>query len=268
MEKLFKCDNYVEFLKIVVAEKKSLGHTQSELARMIGCQAAYFSQVLNGKVDLVEENLIRLAEHLPLSEIETEYLLNLLRQAKAGTQELKSHLERQNNRLRSLADELEPRLSSESSSLKEEMITYYSSSWVPSVIHVATSCENFQNVKSISERFGFEKEFTQEHLQKLAKFELVKFEDDKWKYNGSSLHFPKNSDFEKQMQISRKLLSTKNVYFRRDSDLHYSVIFSSDLKTIQGLRSRFLDFIEDAHRTIEPSPSEEVYSISIDLFKV
>jgi len=268
MKTIFYFDNYREYLKNMVEERRLRGHTKAELARVLECQAAYLSQVLAEKVDFTEEHLLRLAEYIEFNEVETEYLLTLLRIAKAGNQNMKRYLDRQRVKLKETAEELEPRLSSrKTKSANQDLNIYYSSSWLPSIIHLATSCERSQTVPAIAKKFGLSEELVHEHLRRLEKFGLVDFSNDRWKYSGTSIHFSKNSPLDLQLQMSRRLLAMNRLSFRKTSDLYYSVIFSTDPKTASQLRSQFLNTIEILHKTVEPTASEEVFAVCIDFFK-
>ena len=267
MKTLYRCKTYHDYLEIILHQRQSLGLKKADLAKVMGCQAAYLSQALRGRVDLTEEHLQRLASHLELSDFDTEYLLLLLRLAKAGTEKLKFHLEKLRQNMLNAAEELAPRLGANDKQKSFEALSYYTSSWIPSAIHVATSCEGFQSVKTIAERFGLEIGAVQTHLQALAKHGLVGLEDNKWKYQGGSIHIGKDSSFDHQMQIAKRLLAIQKMPFRKDKDLHYSVTFGTDQATVLRLRSLLLDAIESLHKQVEPSPSEDVYSVNVDLFR-
>ncbi|MGZ6441866.1 MAG: DUF4423 domain-containing protein [Pseudobdellovibrionaceae bacterium] len=268
MHSPFNYSNYREYLSNIMDERKQRGETKAELARIIGCQAAYLSQVMGEKVDLTEEHLLRLSEHLEFSEIETEYLLLLLRLSKAGTQNLKNFLEKQRVKMNKSAEELEPRLSSKKNAISEEGKAYYTSSWLPSVIHAATSCPHLKTVESMAKRLGLAERDISFHLERLEKYKLVQFNEGQWNYLGGSLHFSKNSPQDLQLQTARRLLALNHLSFKRESDIHYSVVYATDESTARELRKYLLDTIEHVHKSVEPTESKELYSLCIDVFKV
>lgn len=265
---LFDYTNYKEYLNNFVLSKKHRGLTKAELSRTMGCQATYLSQALSGKVHLTEEHLLRHAQSLEFSEIETEYLLTLLRLAKAAAKEHRHYLEMRLENLRTLKGELEARVSKQSLVNDQDIINYYASSWIPSVIHVATDCEEFKSSKAISQRFGLPEKIVLSHLSQLEKFELVDFRDGKWHMTKKVLHFSKNLQMDLLLQTGRRLLALHRLSFRKDSNLHYSLVFASDSKTISNLRNEFLNNLERVHKTVLPSQSEDIYGICLDLFLV
>lgn len=268
MDSIFTYSNYRKYLGNLIEERKLRGKTKAELSRILGCQAAYLSQVLSERVDLTEEHLHRLGEYLEFNEVESEYLILLLRLSRAGNSSLKSYLERQMKKLRESAQELEPRLSGKKNINSGELTAYYASSWLPSVVHVATSCENLNTARAIGERFSLPENEVLSHLERLEKFGLVQFTDGRWNFAGGSIHFSKNSPIETQLQTARRLMTLGRLTLRKDSDVHYSVIFGSDAKTALEIRKHFLTAIEQVHKIVEPTPSEDIFAICLDVFRV
>jgi len=267
MDSLFTYSDYRKYLNHLAEVRRLQGRTKAELSRVLGCQAAYFSQVLAEKVDLTEEHLLRLGRHLEFNDLEMEYLLLLLRFSKAGNAELKQYLGRHREKLIESAKELLPRLDVQRGFDSDELKLYYSSSWVPSLLHVATSCPTLQTVAALANRLNLEEAVVQHHLDRLHKFRLVEFHDGRWSFAGSSVYFPKNSASDQQMQVARRLLAMHHLSFRQEEDMHYSVTFATTPATARLLRATLLDVIESVHTTVEPTASEEIYALCLDFFK-
>ena len=267
MEDLFEYSSYVQYLNDLAVDQKARGRTKADLAKRLGCQAAYFSQVLGGKVHLTEEHILSLCESLEFDDIKTEYLLLLLRLAKAGSANLKKYLSTRREKLRRSSEELEEHLPAEKRYATDDAGLYYTSSILVSLIHVATSCESFQTASAIARRFRLDEKIVDHHLHQLEKYKLVEFRDGRWNFNGTSLHFSKGSPLETQLQLARRLLALNQVSVRQETDLHYSVVFSSDEATFIKLRKLFLSSIEKMHKQVEPTPGHEVYAVCLDLFK-
>jgi uncharacterized protein (TIGR02147 family) len=267
MDSLFSYTDYREYLIDIVQERKLKGKTNAELAKVMGCQAAYLSQVLVGKVEFTEDHIVRLCEHLAFNDVETEYLLLLLRLGKAGSPDLRKYLIRQRERLKVAAEDLEERLPSEKINAVEEPSLYYASSFLPSIVHLATSCKSLRSKQAIAARFSLEPKVVQEHLDLLEKYKMIEFKNGEWIYSGGSRHFPKRSPLDKQMQFARRLLAmNKMSQSSNEQDVHYSAIFSADEKTLALLRKHFHKSIEYVHKTVDPVEGEDVFGICLDVF--
>lgn len=264
---LFEFSNCLEFLKKLVKLRAEAGQTQAELARAMGCQAAYFSQALRARVDLTEDHMIRLCHYLHLDRAESEYLLLLLRLSRAGSQALREHLEAERLRLQCERSELDRRLSSRKIST-DELALFYCASWIPGAVHVATSCPQYRTPEAIAQRFGLRVEEVREFLGKLERFGLVSRKKNAWWHEKGSLHLLKGSPVELMYQASHRLLALRSLPHRDNHDLHYSAVFASNEPALRGLREQLISYIQGMHRKIEPTSSEEVYAMSFDLFRI
>jgi uncharacterized protein (TIGR02147 family) len=258
----------LDYLLKLVESRRSRGLTRAELAAAMGCQAAYFSQVLKGRVHLTEDHGLKLCEFLDFSDAETEYFLILLRLARAGTPQLTRYLQQERAKLLEKNTEVERHVAGRKQGERDEITFYYSSSWIPSVIHIATSCEDLQTAEAIAERFGLPPDVVEHHLKQMERYGLVESDKKSWRHKGFSVHFPKGSHLDTQFQTTRRLLAMNALSFRRKDQLHYSVLFSTDAKTHAALREILVNTIDDLHRIVEPSPGEDVYCFCIDSFRV
>lgn len=263
---LFKYLNYKEFLSFFISDQKSRGMTKAEIAKIMRCQATYLTQSLTGKSHLTEGQLLRFSEFFELNDPETEYLLGLLRLGKASSTEHRHYLERQLERMRRLAKELEPRLTAKVISQNQELLGYYASSWIPTVVHVATDCVALKSSEKIALRLGLPESTVLEHLRKLEKYELVKFDGKDWNITERSIHFSKNSQMDLLIQTGRRLLALHRLSIRKESNLHYSLVFATDERTKEKIRTEFLTMIERIHKSVPDSKNEDVYGLCLDLF--
>src|SRR5206468_2329165 len=92
---LLNYTEYKSFLRDLVKDPKAPRGLQSQLARVMGCQAAYLYQVLHGKVHLTEDQAFKLGRHLEFTAGEWEYFSTLWRIARASSPELIEHLKAQ-----------------------------------------------------------------------------------------------------------------------------------------------------------------------------
>lgn len=241
--------------------------TQVQLAKAMDCQAAYLSQVLKEKASLTEDHGFKLCHYLEFSDHETEYFLILLRHSRAGSHSLIQYLEKKRNQLKEHYLELNERLSSEKKNGVDEMNIFYCSSWIPSALHSATSCDGFQTINSLASRFNMDKSTVQYYLQQLEKFNLVRFEKNKWVFNGGSLHFPKNSSMDQTFQTHQRIHALHKLSERQPLDIHYSSVLSIDLKTSQKIKEIIISTLAEVHKVAEPAESQDVHTLCIDFFK-
>ncbi len=267
MKELFQYQDYRDFLEFLVGQRDSRKFTRSSLARAMGCQAAYFSQVLKGRASLTEEHGIKLCVYLGFNEVETDYFMVILRLGRSGHQVLTQYLEGQRKRLKRLGAEVDAKISKETNRISEELSHYYCSSWIPSTIHLATSCSSYQTVGSLAQRFGLQKEMVEFHLSMLEKYSLVKFGGHRWSFNGDSIHISKGSAQDLSFQTNNRIRSLSAIQARKERSVHYSALLSLDERTANEIREKVIETISDLLHRAEPAPAEEVYSVCIDFFQ-
>ena len=72
----------------------------STLAEIAGCNRSYFSQMLNGKVQLTTDHIINLAESLDFSELEKDYFVTLGLMERSSLINTKDTLSKKLNKIR------------------------------------------------------------------------------------------------------------------------------------------------------------------------
>lgn len=268
MKKVFDYDNYKDFLDNYVNSASSLRGLRTELAKAMGCQAAYLTQVLTGKAELTEDHAYRLARHLELPKLEFNYLILLVRLARARTNDLRLFLEAE--RLGMVAEHKEVHSRLESDDVSNEVFTRkYFSNWFTSAIHIATSSESYQTVEALSARLGLPKKIVLDTLKFLEESNLVQKEGGRWTFRGGPIHLDRKSDLGRAFQVHRRIQAIKAIQQDDGAEnLHFSSVFTLDKDTFQELRKVFLDVIEQSHKKIHAGGTEELYALTLDVFEV
>src|SRR4051812_24339907 len=86
---LFSADDYIIHLTAALAEGSGRGG-RAELARFLGCQASFVSQVLTRRAHLSREQSIKVADYLDLAGDERRFFMLLVDYQRAGTPQLRA----------------------------------------------------------------------------------------------------------------------------------------------------------------------------------
>ncbi|KHD87784.1 MAG: hypothetical protein OM95_12270 [Bdellovibrio sp. ArHS] len=269
MKTLFDFDNYQDFLSFYVSNPEAPRGLRTELAKAMQCQAAYLSQVLNGKAELTEDHAFKLVNHLGFSNIEKEYFTLLVRISRASGHDLQEYLKKQAAALSKVATKVDYKVIAKNLREDEDFTKYYFSSWIPSTVHIATSSPHYQTTAAISQRLGLPEKKVLDCLQLLAEKQLVgRKGPGEWVYQGGNIHLPKSSPLGVNHQIHNRLQAIKSLQTGDDKDLHVSAVFTMDKEGFEALKKLFLDSIEKANKRIAASGTEEIYGMCWDLFEV
>lgn len=268
MPTLFEYNDYKSFLKdyLHAPERKRGDH--AALAKAVGCQAAYLSQVVNGTLEFTEDHAYRLTVYMEFSSLEAEYFLILVRAARAGTLDLKTYLEERRLEILRKKDEISSRISAQRASLSEKELRSYFCSWIPSTLHLATSVPAYQSAEILARRFNLPLEKIKETLHLLKDLGLVHYKNEKWEFVSGSLHIPRASSINSIHQITRRHQAIRSIENSSPDDIHFSSIFTIASSDLAEIREILLKSVESTHRAIHSSGSEEVYGMCLDFFKV
>ncbi len=261
--------DYKEYLRdLTVMEGQKRGF-QSSMAKAMNCQAAYLSQSLRGKVELTEDHGVKLVGFLKLNALEAEFFLLLLRLSRATTPELRSYLEERRVEMLQRRDDLENKVQAKGARDSEAFISQYFSSWIPTAIHIATSSPDLQTAEALIERFSLTENVVNETLDFLVKYNLVRREKKKFIFSGESIHLPKTSAANEPYQVSLRTQVIKSIQEEGNkNNMHFSSVFTMDKKSYKDILEICNRAIEDSHKVIHGSGTEEVYSLCVDFFKV
>jgi uncharacterized protein (TIGR02147 family) len=267
MNKLFTFQDYRAYLRSLVYAPETKRGYQVAMAKAIGCQAAYLSQVIKGKSEFTEDHALKLAQFLRLSPPGIEYLVLLVRQSRASSPALREYLEQRRIELSKDQEEVKSRVNSKTFAADESTLFRYFSSGLPSLIHMATSSEKLRTVEALATRFRLPPARVGEILAFLEEINLVEKKGSHWRYASPPLHFPRESAINIVHQLGRRNQAMRAIEENDPNDLHFSSVFTLDAETYAKLKTDLLDHIESSHRRIHAGGTTEVYSMCLDLFR-
>ncbi|MDX9732051.1 MAG: TIGR02147 family protein, partial [Bdellovibrionales bacterium] len=152
LNEIFQYKHYKRYLRDrLTHETKFTKGLKIKLARHIGCQPSYLSQVLNGDPNFTLEQATLLNDFFNHGKTEAKYFLLLLQHERAGTKRLKDFFIEEIEALREERFNLKKRLPDTEELPASTRHNYYSS-WYYSAIHIMLSIPEFQSVTAISQR--------------------------------------------------------------------------------------------------------------------
>ena len=262
---IFTYSDYKPFL-IIMIKSKPRGY-QAALAKALECQAAYLIQVLNKKGDLTGDQALKATEFLNLSDEARDFFMLLVNFSRASTKALREYYKEKIFQQRRNHEQLKNRVPP-AKEIELKISMEYFSNWDVSTIHIATSSQAFQEPEIIAERFRMSLERVHYVLQFLEKNNLVERNGKKWVFKGDPIYLAKESALHNIHQINRREQVARSLREHDHEDIHFATVFAISKAHFNELKSDVKSLIEKAHQKIVKSPSEEVCSLVIDLFKV
>jgi uncharacterized protein (TIGR02147 family) len=264
--RIFEFRRYKDYLAAWLRAQPKRGRgMQSRLARAIGCQPAYVSQVLSGAPDLSLEQADRLSRHLGHTTEERRYLQLLVQRARAGTPSLREDLEEQLAQARERQLVLKDRLKIRS--VREADQPRYFSSWHYAGVHVALTVPALRTRDAIAAYLGLPAARVAEVLDTLVSMGLARRERDGSYATGEArLHLGHDSPLIERHHSNWRLQAIRALDRRRAGDQHYSSVVTISREDALRIREDLVAAIEKVKKSVKDSPAEEIYCFSLDFF--
>ncbi len=252
-----------KLLKMSKGEKAFKRNT----AKLIGCLPSYLSQILNGKPDLTLEQANKLNRRLLHDKSEAKFFIFLVEYSRANTHDLKEFFKEQMTELQSARFDLKKRLEKTDQISKEHMDRYYSS-WIYAAVHMALALPQIQTAASISKQLNIPAQMASEIISFLEASGLVVKINEKYEFTKMRIHLDRDSHFIQRHHINWRSQSLQAVELNLVDNLHFSTLFAIQKSDFNQIKENFLKSIEASRAIIRPSEPEEVFAITLDLFKV
>jgi hypothetical protein len=266
MEKvvIFQFEDYKDYLRTLFQKPVNRG-LMTEAAENIQCGRSYLSRVLNEKMDLSLDQGFRLSQFLGHSSAETEYFHLCIDLARAQSKEYREHLRQKIETAQNKFEESQKKGQHPVLSSSESEIEYYSQ-WFMIPLHLMTSFKGGMTIKQASHRLKVPEFVIESGLQYLAKLGLISAKNEKYFFKDGAKYLPKNHPLLFLIQRSLREQALFHSQYQTASSLHFSVWQTLNQTDYQKIRDLLLGAIEKVNKVAQPSPSEKVVGLSIDLF--
>ncbi len=264
---IFLYDDYKTFVREVFATRENGGRgLRQRLAQFLNCQDSYVSLVLSGDRDFSIEQGEGMARFLRLDEDETEYLLNLLLVARAGTNESKRYFEKRLVRQRERYLNLRDRIKIESDLSDADKAVYYSDT-LYAKLHMCMTLPGEFSVEDLSIRFREPVERIVDACRFLTRKGLVSEKGGRYSQATKFLFVDRKSPFIKQHHGGWRIDAISSIQRNRDEDLHLSMTFTLSEKDAADFRLKMAEFIDSLSSEIKNSKEEKLMALCLDYYE-
>jgi uncharacterized protein (TIGR02147 family) len=261
--------DYRDVLTHFVQERRNLGNkiTFQQLAESALVQKSYLSQVMAKRAELSSDQLFLLCEFCCFSEEEVEYLYLLLEYSRCSIKKRKELLKNRIEKIRAKHRETDKHI--ESRSIKKDFADeFYLDSW-NQLIHVCLSIEKYRNNPNL---LANDLQITQsrliEILDRLMRFEIIKWHNNKIEVLINNLHLNKNSPVYSAWKNQVRIMSMSRTQAMPVADAYnFAVLFSATEETKNFVHEQFLKFLQAVQPNVKDAPAENVFQMNFDLFK-
>lgn len=264
---IYQFDDFREYLRNWRQIQDRKGHgLLSRWAEQLGIHPTLLSQVLAGTKELSLELADAMTQLLHLSEDEKDYFLLLVQKSRAGSESLRRHFSKKIRDAQNKSQNLSNRLKKTEDFDALAKAEFYSS-WIYSAVRNLTAVDEFKTIEKISTRLRLPRELVAKVVEFLLANGLCIHQNGKLSYGPQRTHLPSTSPLVIQHHRNWREQALQKMPWQRERDLFFSFPMSLSEKDADNLRKKLPAWIEEVHKTVEPSPSETVRCLNIDFFE-
>jgi uncharacterized protein (TIGR02147 family) len=268
MRELFDYDDYRKYLKDFMAALPNHGYGQlAKIARAISLNPSTLTLVLQAQKDFTAEQANDLCEYLEMTELESEYFLNLVALSRAGKSNLQTRLRNQLARIKKRSKELKNRIPPKAE-LSEEAKAVFYSQWYYSGTRLLTSIEGHNTPEKIAERLGISRVVVKQVLEFLTFTGLCIEEKGNYQMGPQSTHLGSDSPLIARHHQNWRLRAIEKADRISGEELMFTSPVSVSKTTAPQVRRILVEAVEDCFKIIDPAPCEELACLNIDWFKL
>ena len=264
---IFEFSDYRAVLSAQISLNASIRGYQARLAEAAGCKRSFLSQVLHSNVNLTPDHGIGLCDFWKLDEDQTDWFMELLAEARAGTIQMRKLCRRRLDALKKKRANLTERFKPSRLLSKEAQAEYYSS-WYWAAIHIVTCIPTCQTVQQISSRLQLRDGLVHKTLISLEKMGLVIQKGKGWQVAESDLHVPKASKLNIANHVNWRQRAISDIQIGEEDSLHYTAVHALAVKDIPKIRREADICYSGTREIVKPSPEEEIVCLTCDLFRL
>lgn len=266
---IFEYKSYKKFVNDWLKLRPKAGHGEfRRFAEHLSVNSTFITQVFRGSVDLSVEQAYKLTQYLGLTDKEKDYFLLLVQVERAGDKSLKDYFQNKLAAAKQESTNLKDRLKA-SSELKKEHYYQFFSHWHYTVIVLLTALDKYQTAAQISEHLQLPLLQLRPMLDFLMEIGILQETKGKIKIKNLNIFVGQDSE---SVRRHHQNFRFKSQQFLDNADLSKNLFFTNPAvvskEDAELIREKLIQFIEQYRKIAVPSPSEELYCLNIDWFKM
>jgi uncharacterized protein (TIGR02147 family) len=264
---VFQFSDYRAYLRNHIEHLPKRGRGElSRMAQHLRVNSTLLSQVLAGNRNLSEEQTFELSTYLGHSSLESDYFTLLIQIDRAGSVNLKRHLEGKLKRLATEALKLSNRVAFEKKLSEQERAVFYSS-WIYSAVHLFTSTKTEGvTIEEIAHRFRIPRNKAADLIHFLAQAGLVVETNNRYHMGTKSTFIERGTPFLLKHHSNWRIKAIQVSESISEEELMYSGQFSLSRNDFKILREALTECLRMINSTVKDSPAEELACLNIDWF--
>lgn len=266
---VFEYPDYKAYLLKALEQRSQAGKGQrTKFAEFLGCRPSYISSVLNEIQDLSPEQAQATNEFLGHTETESDYFLNLVLYARAGTPSLRKVYLEKLKQLRDAHLQIKNRVPEKKKVLSEKDQARYYGAWYFAAIHMMVSLPPFRTREKITAALGLPAKTVGEVVEFLLEIGILKTQGAELRQGETNLFVGTDSPFLSRHLLNWRTQAIRSLDHPQKQDLHYSSVITCSKEDALKIREEIMAAIQNIRKTIQASKDETLMVYSFDFFSL
>lgn len=241
--------------------------TFRRLAEALRVNTTFVSQVLRGPKHFSSDQALAAGSFFGLGKQELRYLLLLVQRDRAGTVEGRAYFEGEARALREQARTLASQVPPHHTVSAADKGEFYSS-FSYSAVRLLTDIPSTQRPQDIANRLGLGRPEIQRILEFLTRVGLVRREGDRYVCGPAYTHLNPDSPLVRGHHRNWRLRAMEKHHRPDDEDLSFTAPLTVSREDAKKIGDLLRAVVDRSSRLVEKSPSEELYCLNLDFFRV
>jgi len=268
LQEIHKYQDYRSYLSDLFHSDLMPRGAKSKMAKKLGCQSSYLSQVVTERAHLSLEQAYRVAEYLDLTSSDFKTFMFLVQKSKAGTEELKNFYQQQIDQILSKKNIIKESIKVNDELNPVDMYKYYSAWWY-AAIHIGSSLPYLNQINDFTEAFNLPLNTVKETLSFLKKCNLVEFKNNQYKIGRNRIHLGNNTSLVAIHHKNWRDKISQEMERYKKSNVHYSGVIGLAKKDALKVKKLIFELIKNSETILNESEKEEVlYTFNIDFYNL
>lgn len=260
--------DYVHFLNARLKAMPQARGSQAALAKFLGVQSSFLSQVMSRRAHLSREQAIRVGEFFALPYDELRFFMLLVDAERAGSKTLENFYRCEMQALLREREEVQERIGVHEQ-LADEAQTVYYSSWVYGAVHILSALPGTQTVTAIAAHLRLPVEQITSVVAWLKKNELVVEDSTGHLSIGKGrIHIGRHSRHVARHHANWRIKTLEALERSTPADLHYTAFFGMSKEAMVLIKEKLMSFLQDIEPVIAESKEEKGVVLLLDLFEL
>lgn len=268
MISVFEYSDYRAYVTDRFNEMPKRGHGQlRKWAEFMEVHTTLVSQILHGSKCLTTDQSVLTAVFLNLNELETEYFAALVQYERAGHPAARRFALKQLTNVKNQAQDLKMRLTAEATMSEEKRAVFYSD-WACAGVRQITAIKGFQEPDTIAKELGLPVRKVRRILEFLVAAGLCKESTKGYTIGPASTHLEASSPWVRVHHFNWRERAVASLDSDNEKNLYYSSPLTIAENDAERVRERIIKAIEEINAIVDPSPSEVLYCLNLDWFRL